>query len=399
MKTHRLVFCLIAGFCLVAGLLSGSRVFYVLLFAQASLLLFALALSLWAVISFTYLQNLSSQTSSRGQPVTLNLEIHNEKSLPYPLMHIRVQVADEPATSHLTFNLPPDSHRSFAIELGCPYRGIYEVGMTVIDFLDLFGLLRLPFDMRLLPYYRLLRLVVYPRLIQLEKLAMPALDVHQFTRHVNLTEDQEQPFAMVRPYRPGDPGKQIHWKVSLRNRQLMTRVYELATEPTVELHLDLYRTGPAGESTRQSEDIFCEAATALVYYLLRQNWHLRLTGYGRQLQQLSGSTLKDFKALHQWLAEVGFDSRSGFVRRLRADPGIGVRTRAIILLTTRLEPDLGDLLGQPRLSRTPIYTLIAGPAKSSAPESQIAGLFRQSGWPVWFIHYGDKLEQVLQGLP
>jgi uncharacterized protein (DUF58 family) len=397
MKKRQAIFYGLAVLFLVAGLLSGNRVFYVLLFTQAAVLVSILVINFWAVVSFTYTQELSSARTLRGRPVTLSLAIHNEKPLPFPLMRIRLIVADEREQKDLTFNLAPDSHLSFVQEMACPYRGSYEVGMTVIDFLDLFGLLRLPFDMRLLPYYRMKQLLVYPRLIELTRLNMPALDTQRFTRHQNLTDDHEQPYAMVRKYRPGDAGKQIHWKVSMRQRQLMTRVYEQATEPDIELILDLNPGGYKGESARQTEDVFCESATALVYYLLRQNWHLLVTGYGKEVQRLSGSSLKDFQPIYQWLAAVQFDSHRNFMQQLRQELAGSQRVRARIILTTRIEAEIGEILGQNRLSRTANYTLVTGPARDNKNEAQLAGLFHQAGLPVWFIHYGDDLTKVLQG--
>ena len=396
MKQRQVVFFSLAAFFLVAGLLSGSRVFYVLLFSQLFLVLATLTLNLWAAVTFTYTQELSAPRTLRGRPVTLTLTIHNEKPLPFPLMRVRLVLASEKRQQDLVFNLAPDSRLEHRQEMPCPYRGAYAVGMTVIDFLDLFGLLRLPFDMRLLPYYRLKPLLVYPRLVELSRLNMPALDMQRFTRHQNLTDDHDQPYAMVRDYQPGDSGKHIHWKVSVRQQKLMTRTYEQATEPSVELILDLHRGGYDGENASQAEDIFCETATALVYYLLRQNWHLLVSGHGQQLQHLSGSSLKDFQPIYQWLASVRFDSRRSFVQPLRQSLGSS-RARARIVLTTRIEPELGSLLGQNRLSRTSIYTLVAGPARSNPNETKLAGLFRQSGLPVWFVHYGDDVARVLQG--
>jgi hypothetical protein len=202
---------------------------------------------------------------------------------------------------------------------------------------------------------------------------------------------------MVRKYRPGDAGKQIHWKVSMRQRQLMTRVYEQATEPDIELILDLNPGGYKGESARQTEDVFCESATALVYYLLRQNWHLLVTGYGKEIQRLSGSSLKDFQPIYQWLAAVQFDSHRNFLQQLRQELAGSQRVRARIILTTRIEAEIGEILGQNRLSRTANYTLVTGPARDNKNEAQLAGLFHQAGLPVWFIHYGDDLTKVLQG--
>ncbi|MEA4890280.1 MAG: DUF58 domain-containing protein [Clostridiaceae bacterium] len=396
MNTHRIVFFSISAILLLAGLLSGIRLFYVLLISQAGLLFCSLVLNIWAVTTFTYLQQLSNPTTLRGQMVHLTLALHNEKPLPFPLTHIQVAVADEPDYRDMTFNLVPHSQMSFDLELNCPYRGEYAVGMTIIDFLDLFGLLRLPFDMRLLPYYRMPLLLVYPRLIKLERLNMPALDAHHFSRLQALTEDHNEPYAMVRPYRPGDPGKQIHWKVSLRQRELMTRLYEQAAEPSVDLLLDLGRSRQLNESSRQAEDVLCECAAALIYYLLSRHWHVRVIGYGRKRQVMTGSDLHDFQALYHWLARVSFDSQQDFFQQIDRDWTNGVDLHAVLMITTRPDPRLGPISRQGRIRQISCYTLVAGPAHADPLEKVMAERFHQDHLPIWFIHYGESLADVLQ---
>lgn len=397
MIRHRVVFYGLAALLLIAGLLTGSRVFYVLLFGQGSLLLCILILNLWAISTFTYTQELSQEKTLRGRPVTLSFSIHNEKPIPFPLMRIRLHVADERLHRDLSFNLAPYSYLSFEEEMACPYRGSYEVGMTLMDCLDLFGLIRLPFDMRLLPYYRMKQLLVYPRLVELKRLDMPALDSPHFTRHLNLTEDPDYPYSMVRTYRPGDAAKQIHWKVSMRQRKLMTRVYEKATEPDVLLILDLHPGGYEGESALQAQDIFCECATALCYFLLRQNRRILISACGQTERRLSGSGMKDFQAIYRFLAAVQFDGQQAFMKQVRQSLSEGGNLQARIILTTRIETDIARLLGPNRLNRTASYLLVAGPARDRPEEARLAGLFRQAGLPIWFIHYGDDLSIILQG--
>lgn len=396
MNARRPVFYGAALVLLIAGLFSGNRIFYVLLISQVVLVICALVLNLWAAMTFTYLQRLSRETTLRGNPVNLTLEIHNEKPIPFPMMRIQVLLASEPGQQLLALNLPPKSHQTFELEMDCPYRGEYPVGMTIIDLLDIFGIIRLPFDMRLLPYYRMPMLLVYPRLVLLPRLNMPALDVQQFSRNQTLTENHDEPFAMVRAYRPGDPGKQIHWKASLRQHKLMTRIYEQSSEHAVELLLDLRQPERPGEEASQAEDIFCECATALIYHLLKQNWLLKITGYGRLKKRFTGSNLKDFQEIYQWLARISFDGSGAFSRQMQKDMLSGTSARAVLILTGKPDPDLAQILHQDTLKHLTCYTLVAGPVKVSPQEARMGELFHQAGLPVWFIHYGESLADILR---
>lgn len=183
MKRWRAVYYSLAGFWLLAALTSGQRIFFLLFAIQFFLALFALLMNLWAALSFTYLQELSQEKSLHGQPIRLRLDIHNEQILPYPMMKIRLATPVWQQQRELNFNLPARSHLSFDLTMQCPYRGQYDIGMTVIDFVDIFGLIRLPFDMRLLPYYRMKQLLVYPRLEEIEALPLPTRTSQAFARH------------------------------------------------------------------------------------------------------------------------------------------------------------------------------------------------------------------------
>ena len=50
--------------------------------------------------------------------------------------------------------------------------------------------------------------------------------------------DAGDSFSAPRSYQPGDPLKRIHWKLSVKTRELYTRQYEIAVERHVLLILD-----------------------------------------------------------------------------------------------------------------------------------------------------------------
>ena len=54
---------------LLYGLYSGNRVCYTLFFMQVLILLTALALNLWTILSFSYVQTLNTREAEKGQTV------------------------------------------------------------------------------------------------------------------------------------------------------------------------------------------------------------------------------------------------------------------------------------------------------------------------------------------
>lgn len=395
MKHWRLIYYCLAALWLLLGLGSGNRVFFVLFFAQVILSLLAVSMNIWAAVSFTYIQSLSSEKTLHGRPVHLKLNIHNEKFLPYPMMKIRLATPGYREQRELNFNLPAQSKLDFDLLLECPYRGEYQVGMTIIDFIDIFGIVRLPFDMRMLPYYRMKNLLVYPQLNQLDSLPLPTLDSKAFSRFRFATEDQNEPFSTVRKYQRGDQRKHIHWKASIKAQTLMTRQYEEAAEPRILLILDLNHPVWSGESAWQAEDAFCEGAAALIHYLLRQDWLLHVKSIGSQSDESFGHGLADFQRYYHWLAQVPFSGEGVFADQLDRILSQHRDVKAILVITTQIDPSVYKTLSRHHRNSRPILTLFAGPARADNNEAALRNLLEQSGMPAWFMHYGERLNQQL----
>lgn len=84
LRSWRPLYYSLAGFFLLAGLTSGERPFFVLFLAQILLALAALLVNLYAAWTFSFLQQTSTSQVLHGDQVHLQLQIHNEKVLPYP---------------------------------------------------------------------------------------------------------------------------------------------------------------------------------------------------------------------------------------------------------------------------------------------------------------------------
>lgn len=429
MKNWRLAYYILMAFWLVAGLGSGFRPFFLLFFSQALLSVAALVMNAWAARSFRFQQTLSASQTIHGLPVHLQLHIYNEKLLPYPLMKVRVATPVFNEQRVLQFSLEAGSQVDFDLILDCPYRGEYRVGMTVIDLIDIFGLVRFPFNMTRLPYYRLPELLVYPLLNRLRHVPFPALEHKAFSRQNAATEDLAEPFSTVRNYRPGDAGKLIHWQVSSRLQTLLTRQFEQSAEPCVLLIVDFQQPPWPGEAASQAQDALCESVAALIEHLLRQNLPVEVSSLGApgpqheaSIHEASiegipddsrGSGLQDFQRFYRWLAAVSFakasDSAQDGVHRsillgkklakLANDPSA---SKPVLVLTTQVDLALVPALVRLKSRSRPAMIIVAGPASDTEAGmgDQLQGVrqaeeFRRQlellQLPAWFVHYGESL--------
>lgn len=428
LSVWRPVYYGLAGFWLLAGLASGYRLFYVLFLLQALLAAAALTMDLWTAFSFAFTQELSASQTTRGQPVHLHLAVHNEQLLPYPLMKIRLAVPGWPPRQILQFNLAARSHLSLDRVLDCPYRGRYAIGMTIMDLIDIFNLIRLPFDLRLLPYYRQPELVVYPLLHKLEYLPLPVADHKAFAHQATATADDSAPFSSVRAYRPGDSRRLIHWKVSLRQQTLLTRQFEQLAEPRIWLILD-WQSMWSGEAACQAGDALAESAAALIYYLLRHRqpmqmiaagvtdvpWarshpdqHIRMPGQGARgyvsLAEPDQRGLADFERYYRWLATTPLSTiqdKRALSAALNDLTSRIVTARALLVLSTSLDISLVSQLAAIRRRGSPVVVVLAAPDPALAGPAVIQNHDRLQKQlqalqvTVWSFHYGQDFPTVL----
>ncbi len=428
MKYWRPVYYGLLAFWLIAGLGTGQRQFFLLFFSQLLLALSALGMNVWAAHSFRFQQTLSASQTVHGQPVHLQLHIYNEKILPYPLMNIQVATPVFNERKVLQFNLAAGSQIDFDLVLDCPYRGEYRVGMTVIDFIDIFNLVRFPFNMVRLPYYRVPELLVYPLMSRLGHAPLPVLLHKAVSRHHTATEDFSEPFSTVRNYRPGDAGKLIHWKASSRHQTLLTRQFEQSAEPRVQLVIDFQQPPWTGEAACQAQDALCESAAALLEYLLRQGLPLQLSSLGdpgpqstASLQAESGDLgshgLKDFQRFYKWLAAVPFakpavlpdeDATKSvlLMSKLSALAGDPAESMAILILTTQVDLALVPALVRLRQRNRTAIIIVAEPSQGTmAGSAEHLQLARQAAelqhqlnqlhLSSWLVHYGESLGDLM----
>lgn len=397
MKIWRTTFICLMFAWLLAGLISGQRIFFILFLLQLLLLASAVVVNIWGALSFAYTQKLSEEQIIRGRQTYLHLELHNEKPIPYPMMQIHLATADPTNPKRLNINLGSKDRLLFDLTLECPHRGEFLIGMTTIDFVDLFGLIRLPFDMRFLPYYREKRLLVLPRLIELESPSLQGSGSRMPDQRFFATDQTQDPFSSVRAYRPGDPRKLIHWKLSSRHRSLLTRQFDHLSEPCVLLLLDLsLPKGGSKKDVLSAIDSCCEATCAIILSMLKRGWPVQLVTHDQSRERLNIENLSGFEKIHNWLAKVPFSGHYFFSKLLADELATASHVRGVLAVTHDASYDLIPVLLNARHSPTPVQTFFTGPA---AEDPVLISQIRQNTIPAHFFRNCDDLAEQWRVVP
>jgi uncharacterized protein (DUF58 family) len=242
-----------------------------------------------------YRRHLSRNQVFFGEEIVYEIEVTNRKPLPLPWLHIEdglpnnvtllkgraIATAEDRVILNNMFpiNWYHRVRRRFPIR--CPQRGCFVFGPTRIRSGDLFGFFQREKRIQELDY-----LLVYPRLVPLDRLGIPSKQLFgdiRLRRH--LFQDPVLT-AGVRDYHFGDSLKRIHWKSTARLGKLQTKVYEPTTTIDLSIFLDV-RTleAPYWGSVFQLQELGIITAASISQHALKEGYRVGL--YVNQITRFS----------------------------------------------------------------------------------------------------------------
>jgi uncharacterized protein (DUF58 family) len=255
-----------------------------------------------------YKRTLSRNRVFWGEELVFEIDIANRKPLPLPWIQIEDELPKEvtflKGKTSVSFedriilnNIFPINwyhrvKRRFPVR--CMRRGYFAFGPTVIRSGDLFGFFKRELRIPQLDY-----LMVYPRLVSLEKLGIPSKQLFGDIRlKTHLFQDPVLT-AGVRDYHYGDSLKRIHWKSTARRGELQTKVYEPTTTVDLSLFLDV-RTleAPYWGSVFQLQETGIIAAASIAREALEEGFRV-----GLNVNQLGRYTSGIIRVPHSQHAE------------------------------------------------------------------------------------------------
>lgn len=265
MKAIRVFFYFLMILCLMLGLYTGMRIFYIIFLCGVFLVISTIALNIFTFYSFRFLQELGQSKCVKGEQPVLKLDLRNETVLPLSMMNIHVDVASPSDKVDLSLNLSPFSGENFNLSLNLPYSGHYNIGMTRIRINDIFGLVTLRFDMRRLSYYRMKELLILPKVDLTESMRIEQFDAKAAGASSHRNEENPEYYSDSRIYRPGDSNRRIMWKKSLQHHTFYVRQYDVPARETVFTIIDNATHGLSGEALLKYADTVREYAATLCF--------------------------------------------------------------------------------------------------------------------------------------
>ena len=327
-----------------------------------------------------YNRRLSQDHAFFGEDIVFEIEVANRKPLPLAWLRIedelpeRVTLLKGKATQTLddrvtlTNVFPIGMYRRVRrrFPMKCSERGAFIFGPTRLSSGDLFGFFRRQKTVGQLDY-----LLVYPRLVPLEKLGIVS---HQLFGDIRLKQHLFQDpvlTAGVREYLPGDSLKRIHWKSTARLGRLQTKIYEPTTTVDISIFLDV-RTlkAPLWGSSYQLQELGIITAASIAQYALKAGFRVGL--YVNQVTRFSEGMLNVPPSRHpdqlerilEGMAQLHQVETIPMVRYVRQEAGTLPWGSTLVLVSAQPDESLmAALLDLKRVGRSVTLVTIGGTEK------------------------------------
>ena len=240
---------------------------------------------LWNKLSLeevSYKREVSESRLFIGEETTLSVTVTNRKPVPLSRLQIEDEIPDpikftdadvgtnsrqNSSILRHTTSLAWYERMKWEYRIKSDQRGLYRLGPAWLESGDIFGFFSsrkpVPDDAYIL---------VYPKVVPLPELGMPAMRPLGETRGgIDIFQDLSRPQG-IRDYQVGDPMKTIDWKVSAKMQQLQVRTFEPSSAFTVILVVVVETTEQSWEGYVPSnlESVIVAAASVAAYAAERE---------------------------------------------------------------------------------------------------------------------------------
>ncbi len=248
------------------------------------------------------------ETLARGEEALCKLTVKNLSRLPLPALWCWVELENrftgerDGAAVHLTAG--PGRTRTGELALSAAHSGLLSVQTVRTEAVDYFGLF-----LRLVPCEAKGNILVLPELFPVEIVPGSPPDLPTDSRAYSSQRPGHDPSETfrIREYVPGDPVRQIHWKLSQKTDKVLVRDLGLPLDAQARFTLEAASAAP--EEVDAALDLLFSAGRALAE------------------QELPCAVGRTPGGEEEYLTLLDQEDWDGFQRRLLSAPGTPFRLR------------------------------------------------------------------------
>jgi uncharacterized protein (DUF58 family) len=270
-------------------------------------------------------------------------------------------------------------------ELRSVARGRYAFERVRLTIEDPFGLARASLEQG-----EAQALVVYPRLVALDRLFFESGMQAQDGRRLLLRRPTGYELHSVREYAEGESLRMVHWRSTARRGRLMVKELEDAPRDEVAVLLD----GNERNGTGEGFEVAVRAAGSILQANFRRGRRCALIVNSAARESQTVTAEGEWRRALEVLAGAEPTARVPAFALLQADGGMAARALELVVVTGIVDVALADRLVQRALSRR--GTSLVYVQTTPRPEPQLLRL-QAVGIPVAVVRPGEDLVAALAG--
>ncbi|MCL2353427.1 MAG: DUF58 domain-containing protein [Defluviitaleaceae bacterium] len=300
MIKNRLTYFLVLGVALFLLYIYEDTMTYVALYMVLMLPIISLIFALISRKTLKITQGIEKPNTLKKQETRYVVRAKNKGIIPVASLKIKIEKDEDAIISYIdaqhTF-LRFFETRDMSFTIISKYRGNYKIGIAKVYLYDFLGLFKLKKKCKATSM-----LTVAPIAVDVEPIPLGASasgtegmkDLRKEEDYANISD--------LRKYHPGDGQKKVHWKVSAKKNELISKNFQSINKNTTALVIDNSKIIKyPREEALKLEDAMIEAFVSVAKYCIRSHQMCALYS----LDNASDIYSSDFEYLYQ--ASCGID--------------------------------------------------------------------------------------------
>ena len=377
----------------------GLRFDYIF-FALLALPIFTTVHLVVSLSSVKYHQTFDTDHPTKGEVLKYTLLLANESLLPSVPMRIRYRTVQPGSDAHipdLEISLKRGERAERSYDISCPFRGIYTVGLELLEVQDMLGWIKIRRPVWHRTFY------VYPRVIEVTY-PFDIGTTSDLNTGPNPGASQDYSlFENLVPYREGQSIRHLAWKKFISVGEPFLKSYGKTSQPGVSLYIDLRRDEEPSPEVLEREDCSIEILVALVKYCLDRSIPVSVNAMGQSRYSFYGSDPSEFGKFHKDTVNILFHDTISPAELYRADVQGSVLPASVVFITHLLDQEILTILEESVSAPAGVDTMVGAIINQTGMSSNVKessthyfDSIREKGGNVLLVEGPDAIASTIQ---
>ena len=266
----------------VAAFSTGISFLFFLVYLIAALVIGSYVYTRYALRGITARYEVQNAHAQVGEVLRASYRVENHSRWSKPWIEVGNPSNLPASLPGRAIGIDGGATRQWIAKVALLRRGTYRVGRLHVRSGDPFG-----FFSRETVMGDPTSVVVFPRIVELPYLRLPASTVDGNAASRQRTEAASPLVTGIRPYSHGDALNRVHWLSSARHQELQVKEFEVEHAADLWVLLDLDRSAHAGVGLEASSEVAVSAAASMALRTLADNRAVGLYATARRHQLLT----------------------------------------------------------------------------------------------------------------